>query len=543
MKHVFKTILTILNILLLLLISTLIIVSFYIKKTFPMVTIDELYFYWTNGVTNSSSNVFVCAFNSCYINVILLFIILVIVLYDITFGHLNLILNTKLLYKKKYKENKKKKIGSIKKINTVSMQIYPFKFLNRHRIISTIVILLVSTYIVTSNLNCIKFIKNNSSKSKFIEINYVAPEETKVEFNEKRNLIYIIVESLETTFFSKEQGGLWDYEVIPELYNLTEDNDSIIFYNKDKHEQMIMMADTTWTTAGVVSNSTALPFKVPIDGNEYHSSNFMNGAYALGDMLKDNGYYNELISTARTNFGGIQEYYTKHGNYNIIDENTLWKYNYKLNKNDINTWGFSDRYLYEIAKDRLSTISKNNEPFNLQLITIDTHFIDGHKYNFTYNKFNTQYENVYATSSKLLYDFIEWVKDQDFYDNTTIVIIGDHLSMQDDFFTSRNIKSKDRYIYSCYINSSVEPNEYENRLYTELDTYPTIISAIGGEIDGNRLGLGVNLFSKQKTLTERYGIDFLNKEIQKKSKFYNKKILGSDYEVMIKETGTLDEDE
>ena len=68
---------------------------------------------------------------------------------------------------------------------------------------------------------------------------------------------------------------------------------------------MNMLAETTWTTAGVVSNTSGLPFKIPIDGNEYHSDNFMNGAYALGDILKNNGYYNELISTARTNFGGI----------------------------------------------------------------------------------------------------------------------------------------------------------------------------------------------------------------------------------------------
>lgn len=45
----------------------------------------------------------------------------------------------------------------------------------------------------------------------------------------------------------------------------------------------------------------------------------MNGAYTLGDVLKDNEYYNEVISAANMSFGGLKEYYTKHGNYNIID--------------------------------------------------------------------------------------------------------------------------------------------------------------------------------------------------------------------------------
>ena len=306
---------------------------------------------------------------------------------------------------------------------------------------------------------------------------------------------------------------------------------------------MTMLDGNGWTTAGIVANSTGLPFKVPIDGNEYHSENFMNGSYALGDLLKDNGYHNEVISTARTTFGGVREFYSKHGSYKIIDANTLKENNFVLNKSDRNDWGFNDKFLFEIAKERLTFLSKQPQPFNLQLITIDTHFTDGYKYSFTTNEFDTQYENVYATSSKLIYDFISWVKDQDFYENTTIVIVGDHISMQEDFFSSRGIKTNERYIYNCYINSAVEPNKTEGRIYTELDSYPSIIAAIGGEISGNRLGLGVNLFSKQKTLAEKYGMKELNEETIKKSTFYNEKILGSDYTVMMEKYGITEEDE
>lgn len=542
MKTVIKRILNVFNILLLLFLSIILVASFYIKKTFPMVTIDELYFYWTNGVTNSSDNVFISAINSCYIYVIIIFLLLIIISYDITFGHLKFKLFTNFLRNKKIK-NGKEKLGYVKKNSSYSFQIYPFKFFNKYKIVFTLIITILFGYIISNNLNCIKFIKDSSTKSKFIEINYVYPEKTEINFKEKRNLIYIIVESLETSFFTKEQGGYWDYEVIPELYNLTIDNDSVAFYNKNKNEQMTMLTGTTWTTAGIVSNTTALPFKIPIDGNSYHSNNFMNGSYALGDLLKDNGYYNELISTARTNFGGVNEYFTKHGNFNIIDDNNINQYGFTINKNDRNDWGFNDKVLYEIAKERLNTLSKNDEPFNLQLITIDTHFTDGFIYDFSFNKYNTQYENVYATSDALLVDFINWIKEQDFYKNTTIVISGDHISMQEDFFSSRGINYNDRYIYNCYINPAVKPNKYENRIYTELDTYPTIVSAIGGEINGNRLGLGVNLFSKQRTLAEKYGLNELNEEILKKSKFYNEKILGSDYEIMINEIGITDDEE
>ena len=545
MKKLLKRCGKVLFFILLLLISVLLIASFYIKQTFPMVTIDELYFYWNNGVTNSSMKVVWAAVSACIIPVLIIYLIYIFILYDITFGHLKLSFLTNLLHNKKVKENKKK-IGKIKENKSHSIQIYPFKITNNHRIISSIVVVLISGYIIFSNLNCVQFVRNTTAKSKFIEINYVAPEETKVTFNEKRNLIFITVESLETSFFTRKQGGYWNYEVIPELYSLLDDDDAVVFYNTDKHEQMTMLAGTTWTTAGLVANSSGLPFKIPINGNEYHSENFMNGAYTLGDLLEDNGYYNELISTAKTNFGGVNEYYTKHGNYNIIDINNLKKFGFNISKSEKNSWGFSDKYLFEIAKKRLGVISEQDQPFNLQLITIDTHFPDGHKYSYTSKAFDTQYENVYSTTSKQIYDFIEWLKEQDYYDDTLIVIVGDHISMQEEYFTERGINTADRYIYNCYINSAVEPDKTEERIYTELDTYPSIVAALGGEIDGNRLGLGINLFSSQKTLIERYGRKSIDEEIIKKSSFYNKKILGSDYEVMVKQVGLddlLDEDD
>ena len=528
------------KILLLVILASIIVTSFYLKKHFPMVTIDELYFYWTNGITYSNSSILTMAFKICIPYIILIILLFVFILYDITFGKLKLYINVKFLYKKKKKKRNKTVIKD--KNKDLPIQIYPFAIINKHKIISTILLTLFSIYISLVNLNCIEFIQNSTTKSKFIEINYVAPEQVPVSFNEKRNLIFIIVESLETSFFTKAQGGQWDYEVMPELYSLLTDEDSTTFYNQNLSEQMVMLKRSAWTTAGIVVNTTALPFKVPIDGNQYHSENFMSGAYALGDMLKDNGYYTELISAATTSFGGLSEYYTKHGKFKIIDVDSLSKNKLTINNRDLNGWGFNDKYLFDTARNRLTEISQNDEPFFLQLITIDTHFPDGFMYNYSEKKFNTQYENVYATTSKQIYDFVNWVKEQDFYDNTTIVIVGDHLSMQSEYFTSRNIFEENRYIYSTYINSCVEAENTENRIYTGLDTYPSIISAIGGKIKGDRLGLGVNLFSNKKTLAEKYGMIRLNSEIIKKSDYYNEKILASDYELMYQEASELDED-
>jgi len=51
--------------------------------------------------------------------------------------------------------------------------------------------------------------------------------------------------------------------------------------------------------------------------------------------------------------------------------------------------------------------------------------------------------------------------------------------------------------------------------------FPTTLAALGVQIDGNRLGLGTNLFSGQKTLPEKLGRGYINQELKKNDKEYN----------------------
>ena len=55
--------------------------------------------------------------------------------------------------------------------------------------------------------------------------------------------------------------------------------------------------------------------------------------------------------------------------------------------------------------------------------------------------------------------------------------------------------------------------------------FPTTLGALGVQIEGDRLGLGTNLFSATPTLAEEYGFEHVNYELQKNSDFYNSKFL------------------
>ena len=74
------------------------------------------------------------------------------------------------------------------------------------------------------------------------------------------------------------------------------------------------------------------------------------------------------------------------------------------------------------------------------------------------------------------------------------------------------------------INGQKEKPE-KRRTYATIDLFPTTLSAMGVDIEGDRLGLGTDLYSDTPTLTETMGIDYMNAQFSMNSEFYEKKIL------------------
>ena len=79
---------------------------------------------------------------------------------------------------------------------------------------------------------------------------------------------------------------------------------------------------------------------------------------------------------------------------------------------------------------------------------------------------------------------------------------------------------------NTFLNTNIKNVNNKNRLVSSFDVFPTTLSLLGATWEGDRLGLGTNLFSGSKTIFEEYGYDYVNNELKKKSLFYNKEILG-----------------
>lgn len=367
-----------------------------------------------------------------------------------------------------------------------------------------------------------RYVSDQMAESKFIEDNYIDPAYVDISFPvKKRNLIYIYLESMETTYASKEEGGAFEENCIPELTKLAQENEDFSGEESGLNGGYVM-SGATWTMGALFAQTSGLPLKISIGLNNMDTQeSFFPGIITLGDILDGEGYKQIFMIGSDATFGGRKLYFSEHGNYEIWDYNTA-KENGKISKDYYEWWGYEDRKLFAYAKEKLTELAEENEPFNLTLLTADTHFPDGYKCDLCKNEFGgNQYANVMACSSRQVSQFIDWVKKQPFYENTTIVLVGDHLTMDDDFCEGIE-DSYQRRVLLSYINAAVEPLVETKREYTAMDQFPTTLAALGVTIAGERLGLGTNLFSTEQTVIEKYGIDVVKEELNKRSGFMEK---------------------
>ena len=380
----------------------------------------------------------------------------------------------------------------------------------------------VTVSITWNILDIGSYLKGQNTYSTFIDTNYVDPSSVNITFpEEKRNLIYIFLESMEMTYSDQEDGGAFKKNVIPELTKLAQENED--FSGKDtKLNGGYSMPGTTWTMGAMFGQTSGLPLNISIDGNGMDTQDaFFPGITTIGDILQKEGYSQTLLLGSDATFGGRRLYFTDHGQYDILD------YNYAIENGWIPEdykvwWGYEDEKLFDFAKDRLLELSKQDSPFNLTMLTVDTHFEDGYVCDICPDTFGkNQYANVMACSSKQVKEFIDWVSEQDFADDTTIVISGDHPTMDSDFCDGVD-SGYVRKVYTTYINPAANKETNKKREYTTFDNFPTTIAALGAEIEGERLGLGTNLFSQEKTLNEKFGMEKEARELKKKSKLLKK---------------------
>ncbi|MCI9170028.1 MAG: LTA synthase family protein [Lawsonibacter sp.] len=366
------------------------------------------------------------------------------------------------------------------------------------------------------NLRVGQYIELRRNPTTIYEDRYVDPASVSITApDRKKNLIYLCLESMETSYASEEAGGRQpEHNYIPNLTALAQEN--LSFSNSDRLGGFRAVSGTTWTMGAIFAATSGLPFSFPVGENAMNRhSEFASGCTTLGDILEENGYRSMFLCGSDATFGGRRLYYQQHGNYEICDLLTAREEGYIPEDYKV-WWGYEDAILYQIAKDKLTVLAGSGQPFSFTMLTVDTHHVDGYVCPLCRDDYDSVTGNVVSCADRQAADFIRWCEEQDFYDNSVIVITGDHPRM--DTSLVDGLDYRDRTVYNCFLNCEA-PARAVNREFTAVDLFPTVLSALGFEIEGDQLGFGVDLFSGSDTLSEVMGFQALDEEFAKYSPF------------------------
>ena len=386
------------------------------------------------------------------------------------------------------------------------------------------------------NMEFVQYVVNSNRTGLIYQDEYRDPKDVNISFPEqKRNLIYIMLESMETSYLDTAMGGALDYNLIPELTELAQNN--INFSHNSYVGGFREVTGTSWTIGAMVGHTSGVHLKVPEGITDWQNGygtqgEFLPGVTSITSILKEQGYNQALMVGSDAGFGGRETYFETHGIDNIYNLYTAWydgtvEYGYWNN-----WWGFEDEILYNYAQNVITEMAQQEQPFAFTMLTVDTHHIGGYACGQCVDQYEEQYENVISCASRQVYRFIQWIMEQPFYENTTIIITGDHCSMDKGYFNRNVDAGYERHVYNCFINAAATPFNTQNRQFCALDMFPTTLAAMGCTIEGERLGLGTNLFSGRPTLMEEMGYTQFCAELSKKSQYYIDNFYGEIKEVI-----------
>lgn len=221
-------------------------------------------------------------------------------------------------------------------------------------------------------------------------------------------------------------------ELLPNLSTLGVANTN--FSSTQSFGRITQVVGTGWTIAGLTSYLCAIPLKLPIKGNSFAHAYFLDSATCVGDILHSLGYTQLAIQGASIKFAGKNQFYNSH--------------HISLHGEEY----FTSQYF----------ASRNIDPQHCAEF-----------------KENVAFNNVVLCADKNVSEFISWAKSQDFYKDTSIIVLGDHLSMKQDYFP----QGTKRAIFNTFINPSFsitpESSLTKNRLVSHFDISALILDSIG----------------------------------------------------------------
>lgn len=288
-----------------------------------------------------------------------------------------------------------------------------------------------------------------------------------------KNLVLVFLEGLEKLYT--------DESVFPGL------TPNLIALNAEGWQlgNLDQVTGSEWTMGGIVATlcGTPLVYESSLGANNIMFSRFLDRVLCLPDILNRAGYQQVFMGGASTEFAGKGDFLRKHSFDQVLGRDELTP---ELDDPAyLGAWGLFDDSLFTLALQQFERLASAPQPFNLTLLTIDTHHPSGEPSSSCspYGEIDNSILHAVHCTDYLVGKFIERLKQHPAYENTIVVLVSDHLAMRNNAFSLFPF-GYERRLYFNVLNSG---NQISSQLTaTPMDLAPTILNlldlTVAGEI-------------------------------------------------------------
>lgn len=367
--------------------------------------------------------------------------------------------------------------------------------------------------VVQSNVKAKRVFADESELPKIME--YVNDIHSKDKSNlfgiaEDKNLIFISVESMQNFVINNKVNG---EEITPFLNSLVENEDTFYFENFYSQIAQGRTSDSEF----LVENSL-----YPLPSGAVFFTHGQNEYNALPELLKEKGYSNSVFHANNKSFWNRDQMYKSLGYDQYYGKNA-----FEVTENNSVGWGLKDKDFFDQSMKYLQSFE---QPFYTKFITLTNHFpFDLNENDRTiepYSSNSKTLNNYFPTvryTDEALEQFFNQLKDTGLYNDSIIVIMGDHFGISENhnkamgqYLGKEEITPYDqvqlqRVPLFIHIPGSGK-GKVIPEIASQIDIKPTLLNLLGVETD-NDIYFGNDLFSNdRKNYVALRNGDFISKK-------------------------------
>ncbi|MDW0117347.1 LTA synthase family protein [Sporosarcina thermotolerans] len=252
----------------------------------------------------------------------------------------------------------------------------------------------------------------------YINANYAEPNPKMFGAAEGRNLIIVSMESLQNFVINNKMN---EYEITPFLNSLTKDKDTFYFNNFYHQTGLGKTSDSEF----ILENSL-----YGRNGGAVFFTNSGNTFNSLSEKLGHNGYFTSVMHANNRSFWNRDIMYQALGTEKFYDVES-----YEIGEGQAVNWGMKDIPFLEQSVDLMKEMP---QPFATRLITLTNHHpfdLDEEDMMIPQYDSNSKTVNKYFQAVRYMDEalkiFFDDLKQSGLYDNSIIVMYGDHYGISE----------------------------------------------------------------------------------------------------------------